>query len=252
MHKGETPIVRTPPALDPASALFLDIDGTLLEIAAEPGLVRVPAGLPGLIAHRAAERDGALALISGRALAQIDELFRPWRGAAAGLHGFERRHADGSLAPRQCETEAISRLRPKFAAFAASAGGLAFENKGASLALHYRAAPERETEVLAFAERLHRDAHTMLRLIKGKMVIEFVPCDAGKGRAIAAFLAEPPFLGRRPVFVGDDATDEDGFAAVNERGGIAVRVGALGETAAPYRLPSVAAVLAWLGAERNL
>jgi trehalose 6-phosphate phosphatase len=118
--------------------------------------------------------------------------------------------------------------------------------------LHYRAVPEREAEVLAVAERLHRSTDPDLRLIRGKLVAEFVPRDANKGRAIAAFLAELPFLGRRPVFIGDDATDEDGFATVNQRGGIAVRVGPASETAAPYRLPSVAAVLAWLVDQGNL
>jgi trehalose 6-phosphate phosphatase len=130
--------------------------------------------------------------------------------------------------------------------------GLAIEDKGAALALHYRAVPEREAEILAFAERLSRAAAPGLRLIEGKMVVEFVPAESDKGTAISAFLAEPPFRGRRPVFVGDDATDEDGFAAVDRHAGISVRVGPSGVTAAKYRLASVTAVLAWLGGSGNV
>jgi trehalose 6-phosphate phosphatase len=237
------------PPLDPLSALFLDVDGTLLEIAPRPELVQVPEGLPTLMIRLSAEREGALALISGRPLAQLDQLFQPWQGAAAGLHGLERRRADGIL---DCVFDgdsavAIESLRPKLAALAADGTGLTLEDKGGTLALHYRAAPQREPEIHAVVEALHRETASVLRLITGKMVVEFQPRSADKGRALAAFLAEPPFLGRRPVFVGDDTTDEDGFAEIRRHGGIAVRVGPSdGETAANYRVPSVEAVLAWL------
>jgi trehalose 6-phosphate phosphatase len=237
------------PPLDPLSALFLDVDGTLLEIAPRPELVRVPDSLPALLIRLSAAREGALALISGRPLAQLDQLFQPWQGAAAGLHGLERRRADGTL---DCVVDgdgaaALDRLRPKLAALAADGTGLALEDKGGTLALHYRATPEREPEIRAVAEALHREIASKLRLITGKMVVEFQPRRADKGRAIAAFLGEPPFVGRRPVFVGDDTTDEDGFAETRRGGGVAVRVGPSdGATAANYRLPSVEAVLAWL------
>jgi trehalose 6-phosphate phosphatase len=237
------------PPLDPRSALFLDVDGTLLEIAPRPELVQVPDGLPSLMIRLSAQREGALALISGRPLAQLDRLFEPWQGAAAGLHGLERRRADGIL---DCvldgdSSAALDRLRPRFAALAADGTGLILEDKGGTLALHYRAAPQREPEIRAAVEVLHREMASVLRLITGKMVVEFQPRSADKGRAIAAFLAEPPFLGRPPVFVGDDTTDEDGFAEIRRRGGIAVRVGPfVNATDANYRLRSVKAVLAWL------
>jgi trehalose 6-phosphate phosphatase len=176
-------------------------------------------------------------------------LFQPWQGAAAGLHGLERRRADGILdcVVDSASAAALDRLRPKLAALAADGTGLTLEDKGGTLALHYRAAPQREPEIRAVVEALHRELASSLRLITGKMVVEFQPRSADKGRAIAAFLAEPPFLGRRPIFVGDDTTDEDGFAEIHHRGGIAVRVGPLeGATAANYRLPTVEAVLAWL------
>jgi trehalose 6-phosphate phosphatase len=211
--------------------------------------VQVPVGLPSLMIRLSARREGALALISGRPLAQLDRLFQPWQGAAAGLHGLERRRADGIL---DCGVDgnssaALDRLRPKLAALAADGTGLTLEDKGGTLALHYRAAPQREPEIRAVVEALHREVASGLRLITGKMVVEFQPRGADKGRAIAAFLAEPPFLGRRPVFVGDDTTDEDAFAEICRRGGVAVRVGPFdGATAANYRLPTVEVVLAWL------
>jgi trehalose 6-phosphate phosphatase len=240
--------LERPPILDTQSALFLDVDGTLLEIAAQPELVRVPHSLPALIACRARKRDGALALISGRPLAQLDQLFHPWHGAAAGLHGIERRRADGS--PDQildpAGKAALDRIRPKLAAVAGDASGLVLEDKGGTIALHYRAVPEREAEIRAYAETLLTETKPALRLIAGKMVVEFQPSSVNKGLAIAAFLAEPPFFGRRPVFVGDDTTDEDGFAEVRRRGGIAVRVGSPSSTAANYCLPTVGAVLDWL------
>jgi trehalose 6-phosphate phosphatase len=237
-----------PPRLDAQSALFLDVDGTLLEIAPRPELVQVPQDVPALLARLSAQREAAVALISGRPLAQLDRLFQPWRGAAAGLHGLERRRADGvvdHVLDRGSAT-ALDRLRPKLAALAAGKSGLTLEDKGGTLALHYRAVPQREAEIQALAELLLREAASVLRLIAGKMVIEFQPRSSNKGKAIAAFLAEPPFIGRRPIFVGDDTTDEDGFVEVRSRGGIGIRVGPPCETAAGYRLPSVASVHAWL------
>jgi trehalose 6-phosphate phosphatase len=239
---------RCPPPLDLQSALFLDVDGTLVDIVACPELVRVPPGLPQLLIRRTAERDGALALISGRPLAELDRLLHPWHGAAAGLHGIERRRADGTLdhIPDRPGEAALDCIRPKLAALAADGSGLLLEDKGRTIALHYRAVPAREAEILAYAEAIRDETGEALRVIAGKMVVEFQPQGANKGRAIAAFMAEPPFFGRRPVFVGDDTTDEDGFVEIGRRGGIAVRVGCSRETAANYGLPSVGRVLAWL------
>jgi trehalose 6-phosphate phosphatase len=127
--------------------------------------------------------------------------------------------------------------------------GVWLEDKEGTLALHYRDAPAHGAEVLREAERLARREGDALRLIAGKMVVEVQPRLYGKHGAIAAFMAEPPFHGRRPVFLGDDTTDEDGFAEVNRRHGLAIRVGdPTGATAAKYTLPSVAAARAWLAA----
>jgi trehalose 6-phosphate phosphatase len=246
--------VDSPPKLDRLAALFLDVDGTLLEIAARSDLVRVPPKLPALLGDLGAQRGGALALISGRPLAELDQLLRPWRGAAAGVHGLERRRADGTFAHHTdvAAAIAIDQIRPRLTAFACARNGLLLEDKHSALALHYRAAPERAGEVQALAETLCRQAGSALRLIVGKMVVEFQPRGANKGAAIAAFLSEAPFLGRCPIFLGDDATDEDGFAEIARRGGVAIRVGEPTKTRASYALLSVAAVLAWLAGDPPL
>jgi trehalose 6-phosphate phosphatase len=238
-----------PPPLHPALALFIDVDGTLLEIAPHPEDVRVPRELPGLLEQLAQRHQGAFALVSGRRIAALDRLFRPWHGAAAGLHGGERRRGDGSRADVVADAAAahLRPIRTAAAGFAARHPGLRLEDKDHALALHFRAVPEQEPDVVRFAEQAVAESGHGLRLLPGKMVMELVPCGFGKGQAIAAFLAEPPFRGRVPVFVGDDNTDEEGFAEIARRNGIAIRVGpAAAETAAACALPDVAAVLAWL------
>lgn len=244
--------MTAPPPLDPHWALFLDLDGTLLEIAPRPDLVRVPPGLPGLLRRLAEQRDGALALISGRSLAELDRLLRPWRGAAAGLHGAERRRADGTPvesgedAADRAAAAAIDRLRPAMTALAGGWPGALLEDKGRTLALHYRAIPEKEREIGGAVTRLSESEAAALRLIAGKMVFELQPRHRNKGAVIAAFMAEAPFHGRRPVFLGDDTTDEDGFAEVHPRDGLSIRIGGAAETVARYDLASVAEALRWL------
>lgn len=240
---------RAPPPLDPGWALFLDVDGTLIEIAPQPEAVQVPAHLPRLLQDLQTRQGGALALVSGRPIAAIDALFSPWRGAAAGLHGGERRLPDGTRADVDAgsASAALDRVRALASEFAERRPGVRVEDKGRSLALHYRTAPERAAEVAAFAADAAAASAGALRPIAGKMVVELVPRGYGKGGAIAAFLAEPPFRGRRPAFLGDDVTDEEGFAEIARRDGVAIRVGRPdAATAASYVLPSVAAVLAWL------
>jgi trehalose 6-phosphate phosphatase len=238
-----------PPPIDPEWALFVDVDGTLLEIAPEPDAVHVPEHLPSLLQRLQNNHGGALALISGRPIAALDRLFRPWHGAAAGLHGGERRRPDGSCVANSDEEAAatLDRIRPAAAALAARAPGIGFEDKGRALALHYRGAPRRASEVAGFAQQAVAESGQSLRAIAGKLVMELVPRGYGKGRAVAAFLAEPPFRGRIPAFLGDDVTDEEGFAEVARHQGVAIRVGpADAETAAQYALPDVGTALAWL------
>jgi trehalose 6-phosphate phosphatase len=226
-------------------AFFLDIDGTLLEIAETPDAVQTDAADYRLLERLHAAAGGAVALVSGRTLAMIDELFAPLKLPAAGQHGFERR--DGQGRRRRHRFDAV-RLRPLAAAlrqFAAGHPGVVFEDKGASVALHYRLAPElREAaheKALAAAAMLPGEVEVQ----PGKMVWEVKPVGAHKGMAIEEFMRELPFRDRLPVFLGDDLTDEDGFQAVNRMGGQSIKVGA-GASAARWRLADPAAARAWL------
>lgn len=247
-------MVNLPPLPRPGDrwALFLDVDGTLVAIAPTPEAVRVEPALLPLLERLSKASDGALALVSGRSLLGIDTLFRPLLLPAAGLHGWERRRPDGTPAPISEPTAILAPLRPLLTAFTATRPGLLLEDKGGSLALHYRRPPQYGAAVCQRAREIAA-AEPRLRLIEGRKVVEFVPRGNDKGQAIAEFLGEPPFAGRLPVYVGDDTTDEDGFAAVNRLGGLSIRVAnpeARGRhgSAARYRLPSVASLHGWLGA----
>jgi trehalose 6-phosphate phosphatase len=233
-----------PPALHRDNALFLDFDGTLVDIAAAPDLVRVAPELPHLLGSLADLLDGSLALVSGRSLDELTGLLASFSGAMAGQHGSERRRSDGSVL-KSPVPPALARAARVMADFAERHPGVMLEDKGGSLALHYRQAPWLAAACGALVRRVVDFSGAALKAIDGKMVVELMPRTTGKGQAIAAFLAEPPFRGRVPVFVGDDVGDEQGFAVVDRLGGISVRVGA-GPTAARHRLADVGDVLAWL------
>lgn len=233
--------------LSPAhDALFLDVDGTLLQIAQHPDAVRVSEELRAALEALMPLFDGALALVSGRSIDNLDSLFAPLRLPCAGVHGLERRSADG-VVHHEGAAELLAPLRGPLGSFVKRSPGLLLEDKGQSLALHFRNAPGWAEEAEALLRRLLAEGGAPLELNRGKMVLEVKPGNADKGTAIAAFLQEPPFAGRRPVFIGDDVTDEDGFAVVNAAGGLSVRVGRAGAaTAARHHLPDEAAVLACL------
>lgn len=236
---------RLRPAPD-SQALFLDVDGTLLPIAPHPDAVRVAPDLLDLLAGIARRSGGALALVSGRSIANIDALFAPLQLPCAGIHGLERRGADGALHHSEA-AEQLAPLRRRIADYAEARKGLLLEDKGRSLALHFRAAPQYESEAEDVLRDLLRDLPS-LELTHGKMVLEVKPAGANKGTAIEAFLREPPFAGRQPVFIGDDVTDEDGFDMVNRLGGLSIRVGPPRDTTAAHCLADEAAALAWLTA----
>ena len=242
-NKTEEP--AAPPLAGCDAAYFLDIDGTLLEIAETPSAVRVDRQLLGLVRDLHQAADGALALISGRRIADIDGLFPGLRLPLAGQHGIERRDAVGGLHVHTAPLAELDEIRYRFREIAAAHPGVLAEDKGATLALHFRGAPELEPQLRNIvAILLHRLGDTF-RLQPGKMVFEIKPAGKDKGTAIAEFLEETPFRGRRPVFLGDDVTDEYGFRVVNGRAGISVKVGP-GDSAAPWRLEDVAAVRDWL------
>lgn len=229
-------------------AFFLDVDGTLIEIAETPTAVSVPPGIVELLRRLHAGAGGAVALVSGRRIAELDRLFAPLILPAAGLHGAERRRADGRVVRAGPPPRTLDPARRELGAFAARAPGVLLEDKGSALALHVRGAPERETEARRLVEAVARTLDGAYRVQPGKMVVELKPAGAGKDVVVDAFLAEPPFAGRRPVFCGDDATDEDGFHAVNARDGVSVRVAnePRPATEARWSVESVPALRQWL------
>jgi trehalose 6-phosphate phosphatase len=206
-------------------ALFLDVDGTLLDIAATPSTVRVPPGLTRTLNKVADSLDGALALISGRLIEDLDRLFKPLHLPAAGLHGAEiRRSAGGVTEHLDCAPIAPA-LREAINGLVAAHRGVRLEDKGHTLALHYRARPA-AGPLLTHALTQLIDRHgSGLSLLRGKMVLELRDIRHSKASAVSAFMAVQPFAGRRPIFLGDDRTDEDGFTAVERGGGLALPVG---------------------------
>ncbi len=237
--------MRRMPPLAADWAFFLDIDGTLLEYAARPHEVQVDAGLLELLDRLRAASGGAIALVSGRSVEDIDKLFAPLVLPAAGQHGTERRTAAGTVRRHAPPIERLGRAAADLVRLTAAHTGLVLENKGMTLALHYRLAPA----LRALAEREMRAAAAALgdafELQSGKFVIEIKPSGKDKGSAIAEFAAEAPFAGRRPVFIGDDLTDEPGFDLVNRMGGHSLKVGP-GITRARWHLFDAAAVRRWL------
>jgi len=235
-----------PPAPDPGWAYFVDLDGTLIELAARPDDVVVAPDVPGLLIRLRRATAGALAIVTGRPIKTVDALLAPLRLPVAGLHGLERRRSDGRVLRADVPDAALGEVRAALLHFATGDDRLLIEDKGLTMALHFRQAPERTEEVARMVEHLAPRVAPALVPIAGKSVVEFKPPSTHKGTAIRAFLDEPPFRGRRPVFLGDDVTDEDGFAAIGEIGGIGIRVGLPQPTRAQFGLPSVAAVHEWL------
>lgn len=229
----------------PDWAYFFDIDGTLVHITDSPTAVRLDDDLRRLIETLHHSSGGAMALISGRSIADIDRLFPGTRLPAAGQHGTERRDSAGVIHRHAFPVQQLEWARERLVAAAAGKPGLLVEDKGLSLALHYRRAPQ-------LAGYAHRVVRSLLRRVgpryciqNGKRVVELRPTGKDKGVAVSEFMREAPFVGRAPVFVGDDATDEYGFATVNRLGGYSIKVGR-GPTVARWRLPNVEAVQRWL------
>jgi len=228
----------------PHWALFLDVDGTVLKIAPRPDAVEVSGSLRAILDRLRPLLGGALALVSGRTIADLDYLFAPLRLPAAGLHGLERRDARGRMC-REHTAADLGEIRMALGKFALDHPGVMVEDKTHAVAVHYRQAPKAKSKLRAEVRRL-TEPRPDLQILDGKMVFEIRPHGVDKGTAIKAFLAEPPFVGRLPIFLGDDVTDEDGFAIVNDLGGHSIRVGGKAKTAARFRLRNVAAVIDWL------
>jgi trehalose 6-phosphate phosphatase len=232
--------------LHPAhDALFLDIDGTLLDVAPRPEAVRVSSGLWQDLRRLHQRLHGALALVSGRTLANIDELFFPLRLPAAGVHGAEWR-----LAPHAAPTQGrplpdalVACVRQELMPLA----GVFVEDKRYALAVHFREAPEKRPEVEAALQRLLAAQGGHLALLPGKMVLEIVQPAQSKGAAVEMFMTRRPFAWRRPVFLGDDAADEAAFGVCVRLGGRAAPVGESRSHAAAFR--TAEDVRCWLRAQ---
>lgn len=230
------------PLISADMALFLDFDGTLVELAAHPQAVLIPARLGHTLAALYRHLDGALALVSGRRLLDLDGFLAPLQLPSAAEHGAQRRDAAGRMS-RAPATD-LRPVQQAAQALVAQYPALVLEEKEMALSLHYRKAPELEALCLQVMRKALAGSPG-LALIQGKYVVDLRPASVSKGTAIAAFMAEAPFAGRVPVFAGDDVTDEDGFEQVLRMGGHAIKVGA-GPSLARLRCDSVAALAAWL------
>lgn len=235
-----------PPPLSVGSALFLDFDGTLAEIAHVPDAARLAPGMLEALSATLQRLSGRVALLSGRPIASLQQLV-PLPGLAmAGVHGLERLHGDGR---RETPTPhpGIAAARAALTALTSREPRLLLEDKGLSIGLHYRSAPWLRTQAIEVVSHLAH--HHGLEIQTGKMVLELRTPGADKGDALSAFMAAPPFAGHSPVFLGDDDTDEAAFRAAAALGGHGIRIGAsAGPTAAAFHLPDVASVARWLGA----
>lgn len=230
------------PPIDAQNALFLDFDGTLAELAPQPEAVRIATDLVPTLTQLAARLNGALAIVSGRKLTELDDFLAPVRLPTAAEHGAQRRLISGEII--RMASPDLQAVIHQVNTLAQRHPGLRVEAKAATVALHYRHAPELEA---VCRQAMGEAARSLpgLELLHGKYVLEIKPAGFSKGTAIAAFMAQAPFAGRLPLFAGDDATDEAGFTVVQQRGGCGIKVGE-GPTGAHCHCPSPAALRQWL------
>lgn len=238
-----TELPTPPTALLDGAALFLDFDGTLIELAETPDSITVAPRLSQLLERLRKRLGGRLALVSGRSIADLDRYVSVPGIPFSGSHGLELRLGDGTRVPLHAP-RGLDDVRERVRRFADERAGLLVEDKPVGIALHFRLAPDAARSAADFMERLARESDLIVQ--HGNMVVELRPAGADKGDAVRALMAQEPFAEARPVFIGDDLTDEHAFAAVAGMGGAGVLVGPLRETAALYRLPSVAGVAEWL------
>ncbi|KAK46938.1 trehalose phosphatase [Caballeronia jiangsuensis] len=227
------------------TAFFFDFDGTLVELASTPDGIFVPRSVPDILAALRRATNGAVAVVSGRGIDNIDSFLQMPDLPVAGMHGAERRDSNGDVQRIGFNDERLLRMEHALEKVVSANPGMLLEIKGAALALHYRNAPDREPAARVATEKLVAEYADAYVLQPGKMVYEIKPKDVDKGRAVRAYMSEPPFTGRKPVFIGDDLTDEKGFAVVNEFDGLSVKIGP-GDTVARSRIESVELLLDWL------
>ncbi len=233
-----------PPILLTGTACFFDLDGTLAGIEQRPELVSIPDEIKQALCDIFTATGGALALVSGRTLNELDALSAPLHAPAAGVHGAERRDAQGTIHRIELSPSVAANLQQQLTQAIAAMPGCHVEAKGMAFALHYRGAEQFRDGILAVAQDFTR-RYPELALQPGKCVVELKPRGVNKGEAIKAFMNEAPFSGRTPLFIGDDLTDETGFTQVNALNGITIKVGP-GKTEARYHLVDVGKVHLWL------
>jgi trehalose 6-phosphate phosphatase len=222
-------------------ALFLDFDGTLVDIVERPDAVRIDPALPDVLRRLQERLGGALAIISGRPIAFLDPHFAPHHFDIAGLHGLEHRIGGRIFLCDPDEHPALREMVGRLTDTVAQKPGILIEDKGCSVAIHWRLAPQEKDFALATARAAIEALGGHYRVQYGKAVAEILPAAAGKGKVIEKFLHQAPYAGRRPIFAGDDLTDENGFKTVNAHDGLSIRIGE-GETIARLRLATPAAL----------
>jgi trehalose 6-phosphate phosphatase len=238
--------MQTLPSASLKWCLFLDVDGTLIELTDSPLDTVASPELKTLLGQVAERLGGALALVSGRSIDYLDGLFAPLRLPAAGLHGVERRKASGAMHGASFVDTQLTQARSAVNALVQDHPGTSVEDKGRTIAVHFRMAPEREALVRHALAAIAKPLGSNYHIQEGNMVLEIKPRGFTKATAIKAFMAEPPFSGRTPVFVGDDLTDQDGFQMVEDHGGISIAVG--DRVRGQFHLENPAAVRSWLQA----
>lgn len=233
-------------ALKPENtAIFLDFDGTLADLAEHPDAVSVPAATQGILARLEKSTQGAVAIVTGRPIDDIDRFLAPLKLPVAGVHGLERRAAGGKRTTAPVERkEEFAALGARLRDFAEAHPGLILETKQSSMALHFRQRPELAEKVTAAVHEAV-DGLQGLDILHGKMVVEVKSGKADKADAVAAFMAEPPFRGRIAVFAGDDVTDEDAFREIARISGISIKIGG-GATTAAFRTDGTETFRLWL------
>jgi len=237
-------MIKTMPPPLLAWCLFLDVDGTLIELTDSPFETCADDSLKALLSEVAERLGGAVALVSGRSIEYLDALFAPLRLPAAGLHGVERRKATGAMHGASFVDSQLAPARTALAAWVQAHPGTLLEDKGRTVAVHFRMAPQFESGVRDAMAAVALQLGSNYHIQEGSMMLEVKPRGFTKDRAIKAFMREPPFSGRTPVFVGDDLTDQDSFTAVEDLGGMSIAVG--DRVHAQYRVENPAAVRAWL------
>ncbi|WP_170167172.1 trehalose-phosphatase [Paracoccus methylarcula] len=236
--------MTTPPRLPADAALFLDFDGCLVEIAPTPDAVVIPDDLPGLLDRIHRRQGGAVALISGREVADLRRFLPGFPGGVAGSHGAELALPGREAEAGDAQGLDVAALHARARDLAALHDGLMVEPKAHGVVLHYRAVPERAEWVAGAMAELAGD-YPMLALQPAKMAFELRPADAGKDRALARLMELPEFAGRLPVYAGDDLTDEAGMAEAQKRGGFGIKIGE-GQSCARHRLADPGALRSWL------